>query len=319
MTKNIFINRFKTKTKSELLQILDNREKYTSEAIEAAGIILKAKGYEQSEIQQIKIKEENQTILKNETKDLIFHSRKAIGITTFLGGPLAASYLIRENYLQLNEPDKAKNSILIGVLVTFSIILAFFLISENIVDKLPKYLTPLILLAIVYLILGRVQGKILKSHEDSGNEFHSYLTAIFVGLTSAAIIFLSSFGLVYFSETNHPINKRLVEFQNNEIETVAIYDRFGTDSDDEIMKELERKTIPKWKENIEILNSAKLLNDLTPEMIYDIEIRLEYSKLRLRAFELIKTSISLGTDVFKTELDRIHRDIDKQLELINNN
>lgn len=319
MTKNIFINRFKTKTKSELLQILDNREKYTSEAIEAAGIILKAKGYEQSEILEIKIKEENSTILKNETEELIFHSRKAIGIATFFGGPLAASYLIRDNYLQLNEPDKAKNSLLIGVLVTFSLILGYYFIPENIVDKAPTKMIPLILLAIVYMFLGRLQGKTLKSHEENSNEFHSYLTAVFVGITSGAIIFLSSFGLVYFSETNHPINKKLVEFQNNEIETVAIYDRFGTDSDDKIIKELERKTIPKWKENIEILNSAKLLNDLTPEMIYEIEILLEYSKLRLRAFELIKTSISLGTDVFKTELDRIHRDIDKQLELINNN
>ena len=47
--------------------------------------------------------EKNMTEKENDTKDLKFYSQKAIGIATFIGGSLAAGYLVRENYLSLNK------------------------------------------------------------------------------------------------------------------------------------------------------------------------------------------------------------------------
>jgi len=55
---------------------------------------------------------------ENLTKNLKFYSQKAIGIATFIGGPLAAGYLIRENYLSLEKPNEAKKSLIIGIIST---------------------------------------------------------------------------------------------------------------------------------------------------------------------------------------------------------
>ena len=48
---------------------------------------------------------------ENITKDLKFYSQKSISIATFIGGPLAAGYLIRENYLELNKPNTAMRAL----------------------------------------------------------------------------------------------------------------------------------------------------------------------------------------------------------------
>lgn len=55
MTKNIFLDQFKAKSKSELLEILAQREKHTSEAIDAVGILLKEKYADHPDIQQLEI------------------------------------------------------------------------------------------------------------------------------------------------------------------------------------------------------------------------------------------------------------------------
>ena len=54
----------------------------------------------------------------NPTKNLKFYSPKSIGLATFLGGPLAAGYLARENFLALDDPKSGNNALILGVIST---------------------------------------------------------------------------------------------------------------------------------------------------------------------------------------------------------
>lgn len=81
---------------------------------------------------------------ENNTKDLKFYSQSAISMATFIGGPLVAGYLIRENYLALNKPDEAKYTLIIGIIATLVLFGGVFMIPSDFIDKMPRQLIPII-------------------------------------------------------------------------------------------------------------------------------------------------------------------------------
>ena len=323
MKKNKFLEKFKVKTKGELLEILNNREKYTSDAIEATEIILKDKYSEHSDVQQLEIKEQSlkeQSILKNETKNLKFYSQKAIGIATFIGGPLAAGYLIRENYLSLNKPDEAKKSLLIGIVSTILLFTGIFIIPESIIDKVPNQILPTIYTGIILFIVTKIHGTILYQHKENGNEFYSGWKAAGIGLISASILVIGIFGYFYLSpngEEYEKYNTGIAEFSKNETESLVFYDHINNETNNSLLQELENNTIPLWKENIEIIKKVNNIEHLPSELLEQNKILLKYSELRIEGFELFKKAISEDTTTYEEELEQIHKEIDKQLKKIN--
>lgn len=323
MKKNIFLEKFKVKTKGELLEILNNREKYTSNAIEATEIILKDKYSEHSDVQQLEVKEQRlkeQSILKNETKNLKFHSQKSIGIATFLGGPLAAGYLIRENYLSLNKPDEGKKSLLIGIISTVIIFSVIFIFPESIMDKIPNKLIPAIYTGIALLISAKIHGDLLHNHKENGNEFYSRWDAAGIGIISGSILVIAIFGYFYLSpngEEYEKYNTGMAEFSKNETKSLVFYDRINIETSNSLLQELENNTIPLWKENIKIIKKISNIENLPSELLKQSKILLKYSELRIEGFELLKKTISEDTTIYEKELEKIHKEIDEQLLKLN--
>jgi hypothetical protein len=110
---------------------------------------------------------------------------KSIYVGTFLGGPLAAAYLITENFKALGQSDKIRNTWIIAILATIAIFSAALLIPG--VQKLPPWVIPLIYTAIAQLIVQRFQGVALKRHEEKGGSFFSVWRAVLAGIISVAI------------------------------------------------------------------------------------------------------------------------------------
>ena len=323
MKKNIFLEKFKVKTKSELLEILNNRERYTSDAIDATEIILKDKYSEHSDVQQLEIKDQplkNQGNLKNETKDLKFYSQKAIGIATFIGGPLAAGYLIRENYLSLDRPDEGKKSLLIGIISTVLLFTGIFMIPESIMDKIPNQILPAVYTGIVYFIVARIHGTILFQHKENGNEFYSGWKAAGIGFISAIILLIGIVGYAYLlpdAEEYQKYDTEIAKFTKNETESLVFYEHINTETISSLLQELDNSVIPKWKDNIAIIKKTNNIENLPSELLEQNKILLKYSELRLKAFELFKKAISLNTTIYEQELEQLHKEIDEQLEKLN--
>jgi hypothetical protein len=80
---------------------------------------------------------------------------------------------------------------------------------------------------------------------------------------------------------------------------------------------LDEKTIPKWKENIEIINKTNQFEDLPSELIKQNEILLKYSELRIQAFELFRKAILEVTDKYAQQLVQKHTHIDNELLKLN--
>jgi len=312
MENNKFLEKFRKNTKSELLEILDNRDSHTSDAIEAVEIVLKEK-YNGKPL----IKEPD---LKNETKDLKFYSQKAIGIATFIGGPLAAGYLVRENYLSLNNSDEGKKSLFIGIISTILLFTGIFMVPESIMDKVPNQILPAIYTGIIYLIVEKIHGKILNQHKENGNEFYSGWKAAGIGLISMLILIIGVFGYSFFSvddEVYEQYDTQMAIFLNNEAESLVFYDNLNTKPNFVLISELDNDVIPKWKDNIEIIKKSNDIENLPSELLEQNIILIKYSELRLRAFELFKKAINEDTEKYSQELEQIHLQIDKQLEKLN--
>ena len=113
-------------------------------------------------------------IENQDTKDLKLYSQRSVALGTFLGSPLAAGYLIRENYRALGKNEEGHKALLISIVLTLLLLgVPFFLIPEDIVDKIPNQLIPIISVAITYAVVEKIQGEVLNRHKENGYEFHS--------------------------------------------------------------------------------------------------------------------------------------------------
>lgn len=251
-----------------------------------------------------------------------FYSQRAIAIATYFGGPLAAGYLVKKNYETLGQPDNARKSLIIGIVSTILIFAGIFSIPEEIIDKIPNALIPLIYTGIIYLIVERVQGESLKNHKESGGEFYSGWKAAGVGaiamLILAAGIALTAFIAGDLSNTQPNFDaatydKEVAKFVDNENKSIAVFNVIETQTPDYLIKEFS-KGIVMWKENKEIVHRLNLLENLPKKLKDQNTLLLKYCDLRIQHNEIILKAISEDTDKYVSEIERIGIEINKILE-----
>ena len=251
-----------------------------------------------------------------------FYSQRAITIATYFGGPLAAGFLVKKNYETLEQPDNARKSLIIGIVSTILIFAGIFSIPEEIIDKIPNALIPLIYTGIIYLIVERVQGESLKNHKESGGEFYSGWKAAGVGaiamLILAAGIALTAFIAGDLSNTQPDFDaatydKEVAKFVDNENKSIAVFNVIETQTPDYLIKEFS-KGIVMWKVNKEIVQGLNSIENLPKTLKDQNTLLLKYCDLRIQHNEIIMKAISEDTDKYVSEIERIGFEINKILE-----
>mgnify|MGYP003635669265 CR=1 FL=1 len=253
------------------------------------------------------------TEIDNSTKDLKFYSNKSIGLSTFLGGPLAAGYLIRENYRSLNKPDEGTKAMYAGIIATIVIFGGIFMIPDAVMDKLPNQIFPAIYTSIIYLIVEKIHGPLLKQHEENGYTFYSGWKAAGVGGVSLVFMVAGIFGFAYFSTDNEVYEKYDIEiarFAKNETETLVFFDHLTTQKDKSLIRELNNITIPKWEENLTIIKNLNNIKDLPIELVEQNKVLLAYAELRIKAFTLFEKAIREESTQYNSEIEKINSEIE---------
>jgi len=251
-----------------------------------------------------------------------YYSQRAITIATYFGGPLAAGYLIKKNYETLEQPDNARKSLLIGIVSTILIFAGIFSIPEEIIDKIPNALIPLIYTGIIYLIVERVQGERLKNHKESGGEFYSGWKAAGIGaiamLILAAGMALTAFIAGDLSNSQpefdaETYDKEVAKFVDNENKSLAVFNVIETQTPDYLIKEFS-KGIVMWKVNKGIVEGLNSIGNLPEKLKDQNTLLLKYCDLRIQHSEIILKAISEDTDKYVSEIERIGLEINKILE-----
>jgi hypothetical protein len=116
-----------------------------------------------------------------------------IWLGSYLGGPLVAGYLIAENFKAFNETDKAKKTWIYTIIGTIIIFGGMFLIPENIIESIPRYLIPLTYTAIAYGFVAHYQKKNISAFLALEGKPFGWWRTILIGLIGLAITFVSLF------------------------------------------------------------------------------------------------------------------------------
>jgi hypothetical protein len=139
-------------------------------------------------------------LLDRQTPTNLIYKDKAIWFGTFLGGPLAAGYLIAENFKAFNDFDKAKKTWIYAIIITIVVIGGALLIPDSV--NIPNYIIPLAYTSFAYYIVQHFQGHNIAKHINAGGQLHSWWRTIVVGIIGLAITLIPIIGYVLLTEGN---------------------------------------------------------------------------------------------------------------------
>jgi hypothetical protein len=167
-------------------------------------------------------------LLDNQIQAQKIYRDKSIWLVAFFGGPLAAGYIIAENFKAFNEPQKAKKTWIVTVLTTILIFVCVFSIPDDV--KLPNQLIPIIYTAIAYALMQHLQGQRILSHINSGGQLFGWGRTICVGLIGLVItlatILIIAFMAGDFSNSvttkTYGIMKHEISFEKDNISELEI-------------------------------------------------------------------------------------------------
>ncbi|OUL63623.1 hypothetical protein [Flavobacterium sp. AJR] len=135
---------------------------------------------------------------ENEVPTQKIYKDRAIWVGTFLGGPLAAGYLIAENFKAFNDTKKAKTTWIIAIIATIAIFGGAFLIPEDV--KVPNQIIPLIYTGIAFYFVQHFQGQKINEHINSGGSFFGWWRTIGISFIALLITFSVIICVVLFTE-----------------------------------------------------------------------------------------------------------------------
>lgn len=257
-----------------------------------------------------------------ENEPLKLYSQKAIGIATFLGGPLAAGILVRRNFINLDKPEYGTHALFIGILSTALLFTGIFSIPEEIIEKIPSSLIPGIYTLIISLIVHKLMGKDLEKHAESQGQFYSGWRAAGVGVIGLIVISAGLFAYIYSLSDDFDYEKydsKIDVFNQNEAEALKIYDLMETGEFDKIPSFVQQTGIPLWQQNIQIIDTLDAMDGLYDELIYQNRMLRRYCELRIEACQLIGNTKAQSLDDYYYKVDGIHEEIQATLDSLQAN
>ena len=122
----------------------------------------------------------------------------SIALASFLGGPLAAGWLISVNYRRLDEPRFARNALIQSGLATAALVGLMVGLPAAWIAYIPGLTLPLLYTGLIWVLAERLQGRALAAHFAQGGQRHSLWRAVLVSLVAAlpVAVFLLVAGLV---------------------------------------------------------------------------------------------------------------------------
>lgn len=109
----------------------------------------------------------------------------SIALASFLGGPLAAGWLLSANYRRLDEPRSARNALIQAALATAALVGLMVGLPAAWVAYIPGFTLPLLYTGLIWVLAERLQGRALAAHFARGGQRHSLWRAVLVSLVAA--------------------------------------------------------------------------------------------------------------------------------------
>lgn len=134
----------------------------------------------------------SQAIEQLEEEKPKIYTLNSIRIATFLFGPLAAGYLVSQNYKAFDQREKVTVAWIVSAVALIAIVaLAAFTSS---VERFPKFVFPLAYAWGTFLLVQKLQGEQMKAHFATGGKAFTIWRALLAGLicllVTLAVVFV---------------------------------------------------------------------------------------------------------------------------------
>jgi hypothetical protein len=245
------------------------------------------------------------------------YSQGAIGIATYLGGPLAAGILARQNFINLGNEAAAKKSLFIGIISTVFLFGGIFSIPEEILDQIPNALIPFVYTAIIYIVIEKFQGAALKAHKGNGGIFYSVWKAVGIGAICMLVLLAGIVGFAFMAPEDFDTKKYdagMEVFKKNEENALLLFAKIETSSTEELLDYLDKTSLPAWKENLLLLDDLDKIEGLYEEFKKQNDVLRDYSELQVEKFGLIRKAIDEDTNAYDEEIEDLNLEIDEVLD-----
>lgn len=250
------------------------------------------------------------------SEDTKLHSQRAIALATFLGGPMAAGFLIKENFKTLGKNQLGNNAFFIGIIATVLILVGILSLPEQVSDKIPNFIIPAAYTAIILMLVEKYLGKTFKEHEENNRPFHSIWKAVGVGVIFLAIMLSSIFAYAYFAPDEFDTVKYdngIAEFNKNEEKALHLFDVMETSKKGDAISYIDNIGLICWEKNLDILSDLDNIEGLNEEFKKQNEILRRYVNLRIETYQLIRKAFSEETDNYDKEIEKLNTQIEKTL------
>jgi len=124
------------------------------------------------------------------------YTERQIQAGTFLGGPLAAGFLLSHNFKAFNEELKARNSLIISIVVTILLFGGLMLIPR--VEKIPNYVIPIFYTGTTIGLVQIFQSQKIRGYSGP---IHTWVNTIAVSVGLIVLTLLPVFGLGYYLDS----------------------------------------------------------------------------------------------------------------------
>lgn len=124
-----------------------------------------------------------------------YFSIRAISIATYLGGPLAGGILISLNFQRFEQKDKAFWTLIISFIATVVLFWMMLQVPEEVIEKIPNFLLPLLYTPVVAYLAERWQKAIILELEEQEGEKEPWWKSAGIGLLGTVLTFAVAFQL----------------------------------------------------------------------------------------------------------------------------
>ncbi|MFZ6053264.1 hypothetical protein [Halocola ammonii] len=151
--------------------------------------------------------------IDKEVSDSKVFKEHSVPAAAFLGGPLAAGYILATNFKALGQDHKIVPTWIVAILATLAIFVGAWFIPDDI--NIPNTIIPLAFAGIAFIIYRSTQSERVQKHIQSGGKVFSWGRTIAVALIGAlisAVIVLGTltfvFGVTLLGSEEAPVEQK---------------------------------------------------------------------------------------------------------------
>jgi hypothetical protein len=134
-------------------------------------------------------------------KDIFMNGKKVYSPTqaaagAFLGGPIAAAYFIKQNYVALENNDLVKKTLMLGSVIVALLVVTLPFLPEN----FPNMAIPIATIISTRLLVENFQFKKEDISNNENLDFHSNWRVFFIGLISLVTFMVVAISFIMILE-----------------------------------------------------------------------------------------------------------------------